>query len=218
MTSERLAIAPGFRHTTPHANSQNSWRKSTGGRHSMPRLADIHTTLKVLRSLGMDAHFDEARHSVEIDGSRLTSREAPYDLVRTMRASVLVLGPLLARAGEARVSLPGGCAIGARPVDFHLAALEKMGAVFEIEGGYIQGRAPNGLKGAEIPLPFPSVGATENVLMAASLASGETRIENAAREPEITDLIRALRSMGARIQGDGGSKLIVQGVSSLRGM
>ncbi len=185
---------------------------------NVPCLADIQTTLKVLHALGMRGHFDETQHRIEIDGSRLTSLEAPYDLVRTMRASVLVLGPLLARAGEARVSLPGGCAIGARPVDFHLAALEKMGAVFEIEGGYIQGRAPNGLKGAEIPLPFPSVGATENVLMAASLASGETRIENAAREPEITDLIRALRSMGARIQGDGGSKLIVQGVSSLRGM
>jgi UDP-N-acetylglucosamine 1-carboxyvinyltransferase len=185
---------------------------------NVPCLADIHTTLKVLQALGMQGHFDEARHSVEMDGSRLNSVEAPYDLVRTMRASVLVLGPLLARVGEARVSLPGGCAIGARPVDFHLAALERMGAVFKIEGGYIEGKAPNGLKGAEIRLPFPSVGATENVLMAASLASGETRLSNAAREPEITDLIRALRSMGARIQGDGGSELIVQGVSSLRGM
>lgn len=185
---------------------------------NVPRLADIHTTLKVLRALGLSCQFDESDHRVEIDGSALTAVEAPYDLVRTMRASVLVLGPLLARAGEARVSLPGGCAIGARPVDFHLAALEKMGAVFEIEGGYIQGRAPDGLRGSEIRLPFPSVGATENVLMAAMLAQGVTRLSNAAREPEISDLVRALQSMGAEIDGIDSSELTIRGISSARGM
>jgi UDP-N-acetylglucosamine 1-carboxyvinyltransferase len=185
---------------------------------NVPNLADIHTTLKVIRALGMTATFEEAEHRVEIDGSTLTSIEAPYDLVRTMRASVLVLGPLLARAREAKVSLPGGCAIGARPVDFHLAAFEQMGAVFKIEGGYIHGNAPKGLQGADIRLPFPSVGATENILMAATLASGETRLRNAAREPEITDLIAALRSMGAQIAGEGTSELLIRGISRLQGM
>lgn len=185
---------------------------------NVPNLADIHTTLKVLHALGLKAAFDETAHRVEIDGSTLASFEAPYELVRTMRASVLVLGPLLARSGEAKVSLPGGCAIGARPVDFHLAALEQMGAVFKIEGGYIQGTAPKGLRGADIRLPFPSVGATENVLMAAALASGVTRLGNAAREPEIIDLIHALQSMGARIEGAGSSEILVHGTGSLRGM
>jgi UDP-N-acetylglucosamine 1-carboxyvinyltransferase len=183
---------------------------------NVPDLADIKTTLKVLETLGIQVHRVGDR--VTLHGDRLTSTEAPYDLVRTMRASVLVLGPLLARAGEAKVSLPGGCAIGARPVDFHLSALEKLGATFEIEGGYIQGRAPQGLRGAIMELPFPSVGATENALMAASLASGSSEIKNAACEPEIVDLARALRSMGARIEGEGTSIIRIEGVPSLGGM
>jgi len=185
---------------------------------NIPLLADIHTTLKVLDALGMTTLFHLDQHSIEIDGSTLHSIEAPYELVRTMRASVLVLGPLLARKGEARVSLPGGCAIGARPVDFHLSALEALGAKFEIEAGYIHGTAPAGLKGAIMKLPFPSVGATENALMAACLAEGESKIENAAREPEIIDLAHALCSMGAEISGAGTSGITIQGKKSLRGM
>ncbi|NDG85307.1 MAG: UDP-N-acetylglucosamine 1-carboxyvinyltransferase [Proteobacteria bacterium] len=185
---------------------------------NVPLLADIHTTLKVLDALGLKTLFHLENHTIEIDGSTLSSIEAPYDLVRTMRASVLVLGPLLARRGEAKVSLPGGCAIGARPVDFHLSALEKLGAVFTIEGGYIHGTAPKGLKGAVMTLPFPSVGATENALMAAVLAEGESRIVNAAREPEIVDLADALISMGAEITGAGTSTIQIRGKSVLGGM
>jgi UDP-N-acetylglucosamine 1-carboxyvinyltransferase len=185
---------------------------------NIPVLADIHTTLKVLRALGVGAIFHEDMHSIEVDGSTLQTIEAPYDLVRTMRASVLVLGPLLARRGEAKVSLPGGCAIGARPVDFHLSALEALGAAFSIENGYIHGTAPSGLKGAVMKLPFPSVGATENALMAASLAEGTSVIENAAREPEIADLASALISMGAVIEGAGDSVITIQGRSTLSGM
>jgi UDP-N-acetylglucosamine 1-carboxyvinyltransferase len=183
---------------------------------NVPDLADIQTTLKVLETLGISSSSEGDK--LLLDGSGLRSFEAPYDLVRTMRASVLVLGPLLARLGEARVSLPGGCAIGARPVDFHLSALEKLGASFVIENGYIHGRVKNRLIGAEMPLPFPSVGATENALMAAVLAEGESRILNAAREPEIVDLALALRSMGARISGEGSSEILIKGVSSLQGM
>ena len=183
---------------------------------NVPDLADIKTTLKVLETLGISVTRVDDR--VRLHAGNLSSIEAPYDLVRTMRASVLVLGPLLARAGEAKVSLPGGCAIGARPVDFHLSALEKLGAVFEIDGGYIHGRAPHGLHGAILPLPFPSVGATENAMMAASLASGISEIQNAACEPEIVDLATALRSMGAKISGDGTPVIRIEGVSSLGGM
>ncbi len=183
---------------------------------NVPDLADIKTTLKVLETLGISVTRDGDR--VGLHAKQLSSIEAPYDLVRTMRASVLVLGPLLARAGEARVSLPGGCAIGARPVDFHLSALEKLGAVFDIEGGYIHGRAPDGLRGATMTLPFPSVGATENALMAAALASGFSEIQNAACEPEIIDLAEALRSMGAKITGEGTPLIRIEGVSSLGGM
>lgn len=185
---------------------------------NVPLLADINTTLKVLDALGLKTLFKLSDHCIEIDGSTLSSMEAPYELVRTMRASVLVLGPLLARLREAKVSLPGGCAIGARPVDFHLSALEKMGAEFKIEGGYIHGTVKGGLKGAVMPLPFPSVGATENILMAATLANGNSRIENAACEPEIVDLARALRSMGAKISGEGTSTIEVEGVAALHGM
>ncbi len=185
---------------------------------NVPALADIRTTIKVLESLGIEATFDETKNEVSIDSANLSSIEAPYELVRTMRASVLVLGPLLARKGEARVSLPGGCAIGARPVDFHLSALEALGAQFTIEEGYIHGVAPKGLKGAVMRLPFPSVGATENALMAAALAEGESRIENAAREPEIVDLVDSLCSMGAEITGAGSSSIVIRGKPSLKGM
>ena len=185
---------------------------------NIPLLADITTTLRVLDSLGLTTLFRLESQTIEVDGSTLTSIEAPYELVRTMRASVLVLGPLLARHGEAKVSLPGGCAIGARPIDFHLAALEKLGAKFEIEAGYIWGKAPNGLTGAEITLPFPSVGATENIMMAAVLANGKSEIKNAACEPEIVDLAHALRSMGAKISGEGTPLIHIEGVSELRAM
>jgi UDP-N-acetylglucosamine 1-carboxyvinyltransferase len=185
---------------------------------NIPLLADINTTLKVLDSLGLKTLFALENHTITIDGSSLTSIEAPYDLVRTMRASVLVLGPLLARKREAKVSLPGGCAIGARPVDFHLTALEKMGAEFKIESGYIHGTAPSGLKGAIMELPFPSVGATENIMMAAALAKGHSEIRNAACEPEIVDLAQALRSMGANITGEGTSIIQIVGVDHLSGM
>ncbi len=185
---------------------------------NVPLLADINTTLKVLDSLGLTTLFKLSDHCIEVDGSTLTSIEAPYELVRTMRASVLVLGPLLGRFGEAKVSLPGGCAIGARPVDFHLSALEALGAEFKLEGGYIHGFAKSGLKGAVMKLPFPSVGATENALMAATLAKGNSRIENAACEPEIVDLAKSLRSMGAKIKGEGTSTIEIEGVSELNGM
>ncbi len=192
--------------------------KETSRIQNVPLLVDINTTLKVLDSLGLKTLFKLQNHAIEIDGSTLQSWEAPYELVRTMRASVLVLGPLLAREGKARVSLPGGCAIGARPVNFHLDALEKMGAVFEIESGYIDGCAPNGLHGSLIEFPFPSVGATENILMASVLAKGKTVIQNAACEPEIVDLAAALRSMGAIIHGEGTPTIVVEGVETLKGM
>ena len=185
---------------------------------NVPLLADINTTLKVLDALGLKTLFKLSDHCIEIDGSTLSSIEAPYELVRTMRASVLVLGPLLARNGEAKVSLPGGCAIGARPVDFHLSALEKLGAEFKIEAGYIHGFAKGGLKGATITLPFPSVGATENALMATALAKGHSKIENAACEPEIVDLAKALISMGAKIKGEGTPTIEIEGVPELQGM
>jgi len=185
---------------------------------NVPLLADINTTLKVLDSLGLGTLFKLENHTMEIDGSTLNAHEAPYELVSTMRASVLVLGPLLARKGIAKVSLPGGCAIGARPVDIHLMALEKLGATFTIENGYIEGHAPNGLVGAKINFPFPSVGATENTLMACVLANGKSEIHNVAREPEIVDLAIALRSMGAKISGEGSETILVEGVKSLTGM
>ena len=185
---------------------------------NVPLLADINTTLKVLDSLGLKTLFKLDENTMEIDGSSLNAHEAPYELVSTMRASVLVLGPLLARKGIAKVSLPGGCAIGARPVDIHLMALEKLGATFVIESGYIEGKAPNGLIGAKINFPFPSVGATENTLMACVLAKGKSEIHNVAREPEIVDLAIALRSMGAKISGEGTSVIYVEGVESLQAM
>jgi UDP-N-acetylglucosamine 1-carboxyvinyltransferase len=179
-----------------------------------PDLADVATMAGLLAHHGLAVERDKTARSITISGAA-TDLEAPYDLVRKMRASVLVLGPLLARHGRARVSLPGGCAIGTRPVDLHLKAFEQMGAEIEITAGYIEARAPGGLKGARIIFPQVSVGATENILMATALASGQSEILNAAREPEITDLAACLMRMGARIEGIGTDRLLVEGVASL---
>jgi UDP-N-acetylglucosamine 1-carboxyvinyltransferase len=181
----------------------------------VPRLHDIKTTLSLLEGVG--AKVEREGGNVTVDLPKLLSTEAPYDLVRTMRASVLMLGPLLAREKSARVSLPGGCAIGSRPVDIHLTALEQMGAELRLEGGYIVGSCPRGLRGAEINFRFPSVGATQQVMMAASLAEGHTVIRNAAREPEIENLADFLRAMGAKIGGDGTSEIMIEGVAHLHG-
>ncbi len=182
---------------------------------SVPRIADIATMLALLRQHGLEiADLDGDGRRLSI-GGRITSTEAPYEIVRKMRASVLVLGPLLARAGEARVSLPGGCAIGTRPVDLHLKGLEQLGATIRIERGYIHATAPSGLQGARIVFPLASVGATENLLMAATLARGRTELVNAAREPEIGDLAACLVAMGARIEGIGTDTLTIDGVDRL---
>jgi UDP-N-acetylglucosamine 1-carboxyvinyltransferase len=180
--------------------------------HAVPDLRDIQTTVHLLQLLGCEV--EQSGPALTIRADRDLHHEAPYDLVRTMRASVLCLGPLLARLGRATVALPGGCAIGSRPVDLHLSALEKMGAEFLIEGGDIKGRCPR-LRGAHISFDFPTVGGTENLLMAAVLAEGETILENAAREPEIQDLANFLNACGARIEGQGTSILKIQGVSGL---
>jgi UDP-N-acetylglucosamine 1-carboxyvinyltransferase len=184
---------------------------------NVPQLADIHTmaTLVEQHGLAVDKPTNDGR-TLSI-GGQITNTEAPYDIVRKMRASVLVLGPLVARVGEARVSLPGGCAIGTRPIDLHLKGLEQMGATIRLDGGYVHASAPKGPKGATIVMPMPSVGATENLLMAASLADGRTIIANAAREPEITDLADCLVAMGARIDGIGTDRLTVEGVARLHG-
>ncbi len=186
---------------------------------NVPNLADISSTLSLLGRMGcpslVSGTGEEAVQDITIDATNIAFCEAPYDLVRKMRASVLVLGPLLARKGYAKVSLPGGCAIGNRPVDQHLKGLEAMGCVFEIKGGYIEGTVSH-LKGAEIHLDMPTVGGTENIMMAAVLADGITTIHNAAREPEIVDLANFLCSMGARIQGAGTSTMVIDGVPALR--
>lgn len=182
---------------------------------NVPHLNDITTTVKLLRQLGVDVVFHNGVQ-LEIDASSLSSFQAPYDLVKTMRASILVLGPLLGRYGQADVSLPGGCAIGARPVDLHVKALRAMGASIEIESGYIRARASR-LRGARLVLDTVTVTGTENLLMAAVLARGETVIENAAREPEVVDLACFLRSLGARIEGEGTATIRVDGVDSLSG-
>jgi UDP-N-acetylglucosamine 1-carboxyvinyltransferase len=181
-----------------------------------PDLADVATMGALLRHHGLSVDHDKRERTITLAGSA-SDLEAPYDIVRRMRASVLVLGPLLARHREAKVSLPGGCAIGTRPVDLHLKALEQLGAAIELESGYIHARAPRGLKGATIIFPQVSVGATENLLMAATLAEGETVLVNAAREPEIADLAMCLMRMGARIEGIGTDRLRVEGVRSLTG-
>jgi UDP-N-acetylglucosamine 1-carboxyvinyltransferase len=180
-----------------------------------PRLADIDTLLKLLRQHGAAQTFDGS--TLTLHAKTILSTEAPYDLVRKMRASFNVLGPLLAREGKARVSLPGGCAIGARPVDLHLKALTAMGATIDLDEGYVVASAPAGLHGAKIDFPFVSVGATEHAMLAATLAKGETVLTNAAREPEIGDLAACLNAMGAKIENAGRSTIVIQGVPRLHG-
>jgi UDP-N-acetylglucosamine 1-carboxyvinyltransferase len=190
---------------------------------NVPILADITTLSHLLLQHGATITMagaqraNERGHALEINARRIVSTTAPYDLVRKMRASVLVLGPLLARCGEARVSLPGGCAIGTRPVDLHIKGLERLSARIELRQGYIEAQAPQGLKGAEIIFPVVSVGATENLMMAATLAEGETTLVNAAREPEIVDLAACLNAMGAKISGAGTDRVTITGVKRLHG-
>jgi UDP-N-acetylglucosamine 1-carboxyvinyltransferase len=181
----------------------------------IPRVRDIRTMERLLVDIGSEVEVDEER--VTLNTKKIVSPEAPYELVKTMRASSLVLGPLVARAGRARVSLPGGCAIGARPINFHLAGLEHLGAKISQEHGYIEAAAPDGLKGAHVVFDRITVTGTEDILMAAVLAEGESVIENAAREPEVVDLAHLLRKMGARIEGEGTSLIRVEGVSRLNG-
>lgn len=183
-----------------------------------PRLSDIRTMTSLLQSLGAEVQSLQGGRVLALSSHDLTSQHADYDIVRKMRASILVLGPLLARFGHAEVSLPGGCAIGARPVDLHLKAMEALGAQMELRDGYVHARAPlGGLRGAVIEFPFVSVGATENALLAAVLAKGTTVLKNAAREPEIVDLAECLRRMGAQIEGEGTSTITIQGVTNLSG-
>ncbi|MHA1151157.1 MAG: UDP-N-acetylglucosamine 1-carboxyvinyltransferase [Alphaproteobacteria bacterium] len=194
---------------------------------NLPHLVDIATLANLLVQLGVEIRMNGAAEGgqeggpggrvLELTARQVTNTEAPYDLVRKMRASVLVLGPLLARAGHAEVSMPGGCAIGTRPIDVHLKGLEALGAEIELRDGYVHARVPGRLRGAEIVFQAVSVGATENLLMAATLAEGETRLVNAAREPEIADLAECLLRMGARIEGIGSDTLVIQGVERLGG-
>ncbi|MBO0711545.1 MAG: UDP-N-acetylglucosamine 1-carboxyvinyltransferase [Acetobacteraceae bacterium] len=184
---------------------------------NVPRLEDIRTMSALLAQHGIGVEsLDREKRILSLGGS-IVNTEAPYDIVRKMRASILVLGPLLARTGEARVSLPGGCSIGTRPVDLHLKGLEQMGAEIALEGGYIRAFVRGGLRGARIVLPIASVGATENLLMAATLAEGRTVLANVAREPEIGDLALCLQAMGARIEGIGSDRLTIEGVATLHG-
>jgi UDP-N-acetylglucosamine 1-carboxyvinyltransferase len=185
---------------------------------NVPRLQDVNTMLKLLRNMGVAAERSDAEpETVALDASRVTSPEAPYELVKTMRASILALGPLLARFGEATVSLPGGCAIGSRPVDQHIKGLQAMGAQITVEHGYIIAKAKR-LKGARITTDMVTVTGTENLLMAATLAEGETVLENAAQEPEIGDLANMLIGMGAKIEGHGTSRIRIEGVEHLHGV
>lgn len=180
---------------------------------NVPDLHDIETTRQILSSLGVS--WTKSGSTLQVDASALNSVHADYELVRKMRASVLCLGSLLGRVGKAEVSLPGGCAIGARPVEMHISAMERLGARISIENGYILASAPAGLKGAEIEFRFPSVGATENAMLAATLANGTTKILNAAREPEIIDLANFLNALGANIMGAGESEILIHGVKKL---
>ena len=180
---------------------------------NLPKLDDIDNMSKLLRSYG--ANIKSKQDNLEIKCNNITNRDADYDIVRKMRASILILGPLLARFGKARISLPGGCAIGTRPIDIHLEGLKKLGANFSVENGYVVGAVEDELIGKHITLPFPSVGATENILMAASIAKGKTIIENAAREPEINDLAFALNKMGAKINVKKNGIIKIDGVNSL---
>ena len=183
----------------------------------VPDLRDVSSLCELLTQLGVTSDYDPHRKSLRLHAAAIASCVAPYDLVRKMRASILVLGPLVARHGEAKVSLPGGCAIGTRPVDLHIDGLKQLGAEIELAEGYIHAKAPQGLKGAHIHFPKVSVGATENVMMAATLAKGITTLANAAREPEIVDLGECLIKMGAEIEGLGTDTVTIHGKSSLRG-
>ena len=187
-----------------------------GGQYTLrgiPSLRDVRTICAIMGKLG--AVFQQSDHTLQIDTSRLSGDEAPYELVKTMRASILLLGPLLARLGRARISLPGGCAIGARPVNLHLKALVSMGADIRLEHGYINAETSGGLKGSDIFFDIPTVTGTENILMAAVTAKGKTTLRNAANEPEIRDLANMLRSMGASISGDGTDTIEIEGVDQL---
>ena len=181
---------------------------------NVPHLQDITTMFELLGCLGVTVTMNE-KMQVEVDSTTLNNYTAPYDLVKTMRASILVLGPMLAKYGIAKVSFPGGCAIGSRPVDLHLSGLKLMGASIDISGGYINAKVDGRLKGASIKMPIASVGATENLMMAATLAEGQTKIENAAREPEVIDLALCINALGGNITGIGTSKIVINGVESL---
>ena len=181
----------------------------------VPAVRDIRTMARLLADIGAEVHLQGSRYRIRAPG--ISSPEAPYELVKTMRASSLVLGPLVARCGRARVSVPGGCAIGARPINLHIHGLEKLGAQIHQEHGYIEARAPQGLKGAYIHFERVTVTGTEDLLMAAVLAEGETVLDNAAREPEVVDLAELLSKMGARIEGAGATTIRVRGVPSLEG-
>jgi UDP-N-acetylglucosamine 1-carboxyvinyltransferase len=183
----------------------------------VPALDDVHTLTEVLKQLGVKAEFNPDKNTILVDSSDIASCEAPYDLVRKMRASFLIIGPLLARYGKAKISMPGGCAIGTRPIDLHLKGFEALGADINIGHGFIEAHAPGGLKGARIYLDFPSVGATENIMMAACMAEGQTIIENPAQEPEIIDLANYLNVMGANIRGAGTNVIKIDGVKRLTG-
>lgn len=182
---------------------------------NVPDIADIRLMHELLAQFGCHIQWDKSKNSVCIDSSHIVNTTAPYDLVRKMRASILVLGPLVSRFGKARVSLPGGCAIGTRPVDIHIQGLEQLGAEIELSEGYIKAIAPKGLTGAVISMPIVSVTGTENLMMAATLAKGETILVNAAREPEVIDLANCLNAMGAKITGAGTDRIVIQGVNDL---
>lgn len=184
---------------------------------NVPLLSDVYTMNNVLRFLNVKVDFDEANNEIQFDASSELSSEAPFEYVSKMRASIVVMGPLLARLGKAKVALPGGCAIGSRPIDLHLKGFEALGANIEQHDGYVEATAPDGLTGTDIYLDFPSVGATQNIMMAATLATGKTVIQNAAREPEIVDLANVLNKMGARVVGAGTEQIRIQGVSELHG-
>lgn len=183
----------------------------------VPALDDVETITAVLETLGVRASFDREQHRLTVDATVIGSTTAPYDLVRKMRASFLIMGPLLARCGQAKISLPGGCAIGTRPIDLHLKGFEALGAEIKIGHGFIEASAPEGLKGAKVYLDFPSVGATENIMMAASMAEGVTVLENPAQEPEIVDLANYLNVMGAKVRGAGTNVIKIEGMGRLLG-
>ncbi len=184
---------------------------------NVPNLADIHSMIELLSQHGVEVHYNNQKHQLKALAQTISNTTAHYDIVRKMRASILVLGPLVARCGHAKVSLPGGCAIGTRPVDIHIKGLRELGAEIELADGYIIANAPKGLTGKDITMPLVSVTATENLMMAATLARGTTRLINAAREPEIVDLASCLKSMGAKISGEGTDTITIEGVTHLKG-